>query len=201
VKKYLFLLVMAALAAFFFALVSVNAAPCSVGLTAVPTTIDFGLSNFGATSAYQYVTFTNTGTCPETLNSIDITGDTYSSFSQNSGCAVSSTLNAGQSCTVGFQFTPQGNIDGVTDFSSTYTFNFSSSGPIEIDLNGSGRNDNSAALLALINNKDDSSGCDATASTGAAGGKSFGPAALGLVVIMGLVLGAVAIRRGTRKRG
>jgi hypothetical protein len=196
VKKYLFLFVIAILAMFINVPVSVNSIPCSIGLSAVPATVDFGLLNFGATSTYQYVTFTNSGTCSETLISINETGDTFNVFSQDSGCTVSSTLNTGQSCTVGFQFTPN---DGATDFTSRFSFTFSTSGIINIDLSGSGGNDNSAAIISLFYNKDDSSGCDATASTGVAGGKSFGPAALGFIAIMGLVLGVAAIRRRTKK--
>jgi len=45
---------------------------------------------------------------------------------------------------------------------------------------------------------DDSSGCDANASTGVTGKKAFSPAAIGLFAMLSLVMGAAAIRRRMR---
>lgn len=199
---------MAVSALFMWNQIPVHPAPCSYGITFSLESLNFGSQVVGTTSSSQLVQVMNTSdlTCTTQLSgmTLSMSGAHASQFDIDQG-TCGSTLAHGAVCNAYITFSP----DSAGDFTDGAIFTVSVTAPNSISdtmtLSGIGttieEQNLSAALLALINNKDDSSGCDATASTGAAGGKSFGPAALGLVVIMGLVLGAVAIRRGTRKRG
>ena len=72
----------------------------------------FGNVNVGSSST-SYITVSNTGEAPLTLNSINVTG---TSFSRNGG-TCGTTVTGGNSCTVGVKFEPA----SATSYSGTLT--------------------------------------------------------------------------------
>jgi hypothetical protein len=197
VKKYLFLLVMIALTAFMFLPLSVNATCGLPTISSDYTTIDFLAITVGNKSATTTLTITNTSGCA-TLNnaSVSLTGESGEFNIESNTCT--GTLASGATCQVGLSFSPSS--AGAHSASLTLT-GTEATFTDQVALSGTGitSGDNTALLIAAAASRDNSSGCDATASTGVAGGKSFGPAALGFIAIMGLVLGVAAIRRRTKK--
>jgi hypothetical protein len=195
-KKYLFLLVLTAFAAFMILPLSIYAS-CGYTLSFDNTIIDYLDTIIGNKSATTTLKITNTGCGTYNNLSISLTGESGEFIIESNTCTGS--LSSAASCQVVLSFMPStaGNHSALltlTTNEATFTN--------KVSLSGTGiAVDNTALLVAAAASRDKSSGCNATASTGAAGGKSFGPAALGLVAVMGLLLGAVAIRRGTRKRG
>jgi len=70
------------------------------GLKAPPAGLSFPLRSFGTTSPAQNVTFTNTGTQPLTINSVQVIGG----FVQTNDCG--SSVPGGSSCTFQVAFSP-----------------------------------------------------------------------------------------------
>ncbi|MBN2158169.1 MAG: choice-of-anchor D domain-containing protein [Spirochaetes bacterium] len=180
-----------------------NAVACSLYASFSPTTYDFGSVPVGDTSGETTVTITigDNGACGggETWTgfNLSLTGANADQFDLISDTCPS-TVSSGSTCTATLAFSPTAS-GNYTDAALQVDSSSDS-----MDLSGTGteagaESGSSAILLSLLNN-DDSDGCNATASTGAAGRRGFGPAALGLVALMGLVLGTAAVRRRMRKR-
>lgn len=197
-KKYLASCMIALFAAFIWATPQVYPAePCFTTLTMTPATLNFAPREVGTTSAPQTVTLTNTGGCTIYDLATAFGGPGADDYLGNSD-TCDATLAPDESCTVDIQFNPQ----AVRDYTATFEISSSSiSSPVITALTVNADNTGTIALLLSLANGDDESGCNADASTGVAGKKSFGSAALGLVALMGLVLGTAAVRRRMRKRG
>jgi hypothetical protein len=198
-KKYTLLLI-AVFAAAIFAVLMYTPAPvdaiCLPTATAVPTSRNF-ITTTGDTSTTKIVTITNTsGVCHISGISFTFTGVDFDKFNfESNNCTA--TIDPGTSCEVGISFTPP----AAGSFSAALHVEADNLDPADMVVLTGTDGSAATALLATLTSKDDSDGCNATASTGAVGKKAAGPAALGLVAMMGLVLGIVAVRRRTRKRG
>lgn len=89
---------------------------------ATPTTVNLGTSSQGASSAAQIVVLTNTGNSPLTISGIKAvatsgTTSTTTDFTINSSksaCTSTTTLAAGQNCTINLTFTPAANDSNGT---------------------------------------------------------------------------------------
>jgi hypothetical protein len=196
VKKKLFILATIALATFMFNYVPGYSSVCGYEITPSTSTIGFTNTLVGNKSDTTILTITNTSDCNFSLTNlvVSLSGESGEFNIETNTCSGTLVFNA--NCQVGISFEPSTTGSHSASFTLTTT---EATFAGQVTLSGTGT-DNTALIIAAAS-RDDSSGCDATASTGAAGGKSFGPAALGFVAIMCLVLGAVSIRRSTRKRG
>ncbi len=198
-KKYLFLIGVIVLSVLVFNPIPINSTVCAYRTSADMPTVNFADTIVGNKSGTTTVTITNTCDCGLALNNlvVSLSGESGEFNIETNTCT--GMLANTSSCQVGISFEPSttgSHSASLTLTTTEATFTNRSA------LSGTGivASDNTALLVAAAASRDDSSGCDATASTGAAGGKSFGPAALGFISIMGLVLGIAAVRRGTRKR-
>ena len=101
----------------------------SASLSAAPTSVTFGSTTVGATSAGQSVTVTNTGTAAATVSQVTVSGD----FGQTNSCGTS--IAAGASCTVSVTFHPSasGARTGTLSVVSTAT-----NSPTTVALSGTG---------------------------------------------------------------
>ncbi len=98
-----------------------------------PTNVNFGNEALHKISAPQYVTLSNTGSAPLTINTISSTSNNYS---QSNNCPISpNTLAAGSSCLITVRFTPS--ATGARTGSITINDNASDS-PQAISLTGTG---------------------------------------------------------------
>jgi hypothetical protein len=102
-----------------------------------PTSLSFGGTIVGSSSATQTVTVTNSGTTSATVSGVSTTGD----FSQTNTC---STLAVGASCTVTVKFNPT--ASGTRAGSVALTSNANNS-PTAISLTGSGIGTNTNVAL------------------------------------------------------
>ncbi|QNI31452.1 choice-of-anchor D domain-containing protein [Alloacidobacterium dinghuense] len=102
------------------------------GISALPTTVNFGGQAVNSTSTSQRVVLTNNGGSPLTDLAFSVSGD-YAIAGSN--CAVGQTLNAQSSCYIDVTFAPSqaGPRSGSLTVSST---NLST--PLEISLTGTG---------------------------------------------------------------
>jgi hypothetical protein len=101
----------------------------SATLAASPSSLTFGSTTVGATSAAQTVTLTNSGSAAATVSSIAAGGD----FGQTNGCG--SSIAAGASCTVSVTFHPSG--AGTRTGSLSVTSSATNS-PTSVSLSGTG---------------------------------------------------------------
>ncbi len=94
-----------------------------------PTSLTFPDQTFGATSAAQTVTLTNTGTAPLSITSINISGD----FAQTNSCPAS--LAVGAKCVILVTFTPAatGSRTGALSVADN-----ASGSPHNVNLKGNG---------------------------------------------------------------
>jgi len=187
-KKNLVLALAVVAAAFVCLPGSVHAAPCPYEIEASTVTVDFGAVNLASTET-DIVTINNntdTGGYCDAGITFTITGDDSDNFSYAADASCT-TVAEGSSCTVEVSFTPD--IDG--EFNATLNVIVSTTTRDTVALTGTG-------YVSNDSDSDDSSGCDANASTGVAGKKAFGPAAIGLFAMLGLVMGTAAIRRRMR---
>ncbi|MBN2158168.1 MAG: choice-of-anchor D domain-containing protein [Spirochaetes bacterium] len=169
--------------------------PC--GITFAPTEYDFGNVTLGSSDTTSF-TITKDMWCSTSTITLSIDGADAGNFSIDSHTCTGDIDPSG-SCTANIVFSPDSERAFAASLFADCTDIMS---PVSANLAGTGVTGGSdtLALLMLSQNQDDSSGCDATAATGAAGKRSLGPAALGLVALMGLVLGTAAVRRRMRKR-
>ena len=102
------------------------------GISALPTTLNFGSQGVNSTSAPQRVTLTNNGGSALTGLSFSVTGD-YAIADSN--CTSGETLNAQSSCYIDLTFTPQqaGPRSGTLTAGAT-----SLSAPFDVALTGTG---------------------------------------------------------------
>jgi hypothetical protein len=107
-------------------------------LTASPSSISFGNTVVGQTSAAQTVTVTNPGSTSASISQLAVSGP----FAQTNTCGAS--LGAGASCTVSLQFEPT--AAGAASGSVQVTSNAPSS-PLTVPLSGTGTS--SSTNLAL----------------------------------------------------
>jgi hypothetical protein len=107
-------------------------------LTTNPSSLTFGNTNVGSTSAAQTVTVQNTGTSAAAVSSVGVSGD----FAQTNTCG--SSIAAGASCTVSVTFHPT--ATGTRTGTLTVTSNATNS-PSTVSLTGTGIN--STTNLAL----------------------------------------------------
>jgi hypothetical protein len=98
-------------------------------LTASPSSVSFGNTVVGQTSAAQTVTVTNPGGTSASISQLAVSGP----FAQTSTCGAS--LGAGASCTVSLQFEPT--AAGAASGSLQVTSNAPSS-PLTVPLSGTG---------------------------------------------------------------
>jgi hypothetical protein len=185
----------------------VNAVVCAgYSITIDPSgPLDFGSQPVLTTSVEQPVLVTNSSSCTADLTdfTIEIQG-TYAKDFKIVSDDCGDTLAWNASCTANVVFSPKaiGVFDTGTTFTATGAYAVGSTVSTNLELAGTGTEPEpgTVAMLTQLGSKDNSDGCNATASTGVAGKRSSGPAALGLVALMGLVLGAVTVRRRMRKR-
>ncbi|HLW11807.1 MAG TPA: choice-of-anchor D domain-containing protein [Casimicrobiaceae bacterium] len=78
--------------------------PAVAGMSA--TSIAFGTVSVGKTSTAKSVTLTNSGGGTLTISSLAMGGANPGDFARSGTCAVNVMLSAGQSCTLGFTFSP-----------------------------------------------------------------------------------------------
>jgi hypothetical protein len=187
-----------------FALILVSIkinASCGSAITITPASYDMGSVPVSRHSSVYLVNVTNNNCGPLTNLTLTLMGANPDQFVLDPyGCG--STLYTNATCQARVSFAP--------DAEGSFTANFNADSDQTAltdgtDLSGIGTpapaiSDSAAALLISTLNGGDSDGCNATASTGAAGKTSSGPAALGLIALMGLVLGTVTVRRRMRKR-
>jgi hypothetical protein len=185
---------------------NLNAEACTYSITIDPSfPLNFGLQPVLTTSAEQPVQVTNSSSCTADLTgvTIEIQG-TYAKYFKIVSDDCSDTLAQGATCTAQVVFSPKAVdiFDTGTTFTATGTYAVGSTVSTNLDLFGTGTapEPGTVAVLSQLGSKDNSDGCNATASTGAAGKTSAGPAALGFIALMGLVLGTAAVRRRMRKR-
>ncbi len=101
-----------------------------------PTSLSFGDQQVNTTSAASTVTLTNSGNAALIINSIGLSGTNSGDFAQSSSCpSSSSTLAAGDSCTISVTFTPTATYSRSA--SVTITDNASGS-PQSVALSGTG---------------------------------------------------------------
>ncbi len=178
-----------------------SAAPCSNSIEITPALYNFGPQPMLSSSAPQPFVITNTSSCPGDLTGLFVgkTGSHSKHFKiVSNDCGT--TLAPGATCTVAVAFSPK----AIGVFSDAGLWVAAATPAIDdtAELSGEGTEAEPGTVLMLtqLGSKGDSDGCNASASTGVAGRTSSGPAALGLIALMGLVLGAVTIRRRMRKR-
>lgn len=196
-KKDLFLFVIIALAVLMFNPVPIHSTICAYRTSVDTPTVNFTDTLVGRKSKTTTVTITNTCDCSLSLNNlhVSLSGESGEFNIETNTCT--GTLANAASCQVGISFEPSaaGIHSALLNLTTTEaTFGNRSA------LSGTGISNGNTALLISAASNDDSSGCTAAASTGSAGKKSFGPAALGFFTIISLVFCAVAIRRRARKR-
>ena len=111
----------------------------SATTSASPTSLTFGSTTVGATSAAQTVTVSNTGSAPATVSGVSVTGD----FAQTNTCGGS--IAAGGSCSVSVTFKPTttGSRTGSLSVSSNAT-----NSPTTVALSGTGTSAATASLSA-----------------------------------------------------
>jgi hypothetical protein len=101
-----------------------------------PRSLNFGNQQVNTTSAVQTVTLTNTSNANLTIHSIGLSGTNSGDFHQSNTCpSSSSTLAAGDSCTINVTFIPT--AEGSRSASLTITDN-TSSGLQSAALSGTG---------------------------------------------------------------
>jgi hypothetical protein len=110
----------------------------SATLSTNPSSLTFGSTTVGATSAAQTVTVQNTGNAAASITSIVASGD----FAQTNTCG--SSLAAGASCTISVTFKPT--ASGSRTGSITITSNAANS-PTTISLTGTGAASNTNLAL------------------------------------------------------
>jgi hypothetical protein len=110
----------------------------SATLSTNPSSLTFGSTTVGATSAAQTVTVQNTGNAAAAISSIVASGD----FAQTNTCG--SSLAAGASCTISVTFKPT--ASGTRTGSVTVTSNAANS-PTTISLTGTGATSNTNLAL------------------------------------------------------
>ena len=87
------------------ALTGTGGSGSALTVTLSPNSLTFPSTSVGSTSSAQSFTLKNTGSASVTLNSVSITGNNASSFTQSStNCP--GTVAGGASCTIGIQFKP-----------------------------------------------------------------------------------------------
>lgn len=79
---------------------SLSTTTCTPPISVTPTSLTFGVTQAGTTSASQRVTVRNSGTASLTISSVGVTGD----YLQTHTCG--SPLSAGATCTIDVQFRP-----------------------------------------------------------------------------------------------
>jgi hypothetical protein len=107
-------------------------------LSANPSSLTFGSTLVGATSAAQTVTVQNTGASPASVSSIAVSGD----FAQTNTCGTS--IAAGASCTANVTFRPT--ATGTRTGTLTVTSN-ATGGPTTVSLTGTGVNNTTNLAL------------------------------------------------------
>lgn len=160
-------------------------------------TVDFGSVPINFKSGKQTFTITNNTDAPGSAVTI-------LSISVGSGFEIKSTTtcdsgtglaNPGDSCTVDVVFAPS----AESYYSEIFTVE-TNLGTWSRIITGTGTSPIGSAILLSELGKDDSDGCAANASTGGTGKKFFGPSALGLIALMGLVLGTAKVRRRMKRK-
>jgi hypothetical protein len=117
--------------------------------TLTPTLVDFGSQHFGAASAPQNLTLTNTAYMPVTISSIGITGTNASDFAQSNNCGPSVPVNS--NCTISVTFTPTG-VGGAV--ASLIVADNVAGSPQSVSLTGTGvgaRIDLSPSSMTFVN--------------------------------------------------
>lgn len=188
-KKYLYVFILSVFTVLMAFSPSLFAAESMYSIEASPGSIDFGTQAVGSVSGAETVTISNTGSVSVSMLTLEIINDTAGYFSINS-TTCGATLSEGTSCTANIVFAP--NTEG--SFTANLSIDTDETGYILIDLAGTGN----TTSINSNNSDDDNSGCDAAASTGKAGKGGFGPAALGLAAMLGLVMATAAVRRRFR---
>ncbi|MBP7736551.1 MAG: choice-of-anchor D domain-containing protein [Spirochaetes bacterium] len=165
-------------------------------------TVDFGSVPVNSKSDGQTFTITNKTNVAGSPGAVTIL-----SISVGSGFVIKSTTcgtslaNPGDSCTADVVFAPS----AESNYSESFTVQ-TDRGTWFATITGTGTTPESntgntgAALLLSALSKDDSDGCAANAATGGTGKKFFGPSALGLIALMGLVLGTAKVRRRMKRK-
>jgi len=159
-------------------------------------TVDFGSVPVNSQSDDKKFTITNRTDLTAPAGAVTIL-----SISVGSGFVIKSTTcgtslaNPGDSCAVNVVFVPS----AESNYSDNFTVE-TDRGTCSETITGTGTPSIGAALLLSMLNKDDSDGCAANASTGGTGKKFFGPSALGLIALMGLVLGTAKVRRRMKRK-
>jgi hypothetical protein len=110
----------------------------SATLSTNPSSLTFGTTTVGATSAAQSVTVTNTGSASASVTSIVASGD----FAQTNTCGTS--IAAGATCSISVTFTPT--ASGTRTGSVTITSSAANS-PTSISLTGTGAASNTNLSL------------------------------------------------------
>jgi hypothetical protein len=174
--------------------------PCTYSVSITPAApVDFGSVLVNKKSEPQTFIVTNTSTCtPAITYFVGTQGDSGCQFDYDLTTCIGGTLAQGASCNAVLRFEPEEEKSYSGTFEVTVTAPETLSSSTVLTGTGTANNSLTALLLSQLG-KDDSDGCNATASTGAAGGKSSGPAGLGLIALMGLVLGTATVRRRMRK--
>jgi hypothetical protein len=117
--------------------------PSCGGVTATPTSLNFGSQAVGTTSAAQQVILNNGTSTALTIDSIFGNGADPGDFNQTNNCG--SSVGAGSSCTLNVTFTPK------ATGSRTSTLNISdsaSNSPQTVSLSGTGTNGGTLSFSA-----------------------------------------------------
>jgi hypothetical protein len=113
------------------------AASPSASVALTPATMDFGSVTVGTTSLVSSAVYTNTGATAITITSIAQGGTNPADFVARNACAVGQVLLAGESCALGYAFSPK--ATGARSASATIA---SDAGSRTISLAGNGRKGN-----------------------------------------------------------
>lgn len=103
-------------------------------ITMSPTSVSFGATAVGSTSAVQVVTVTNTQTTAVTINSVVASGDFLYTSGGATPCGTS--VPASGSCTLGVKFSPT--VTGAISGNLTFSYGAGSS-PQSVSLSGTGQ--------------------------------------------------------------
>jgi len=106
--------------------------PAAAAMSA--SSLAFGTVGVGKTSAAKSVTLTNSGGGTLTISSLAMGGANPGDFARSGTCAVYVMLSVGQSCTLGFTFSPT----AIGTRSATLSIG-TSAGTVALGLSGSGK--------------------------------------------------------------
>jgi len=182
-----------------------NAVGCTWFVSISDTTYDFGSWEVGTTATGKTFTISvtnNNASCSSRSGfSVNLTGGDAGQYAVSSNTCPGTIPEEGASCAATVTFSP---TTAGTYTDAAFQAGWSTNPYDTVALSGTGTasstgGDSAAVLLLASLNKNDSDGCNATASTGVAGKGGFGPSALGFFALMGLVMGTVAVRRRIRR--